>query len=119
MNEMGIKKDAAGTANASDMIGKNATKDIIAHALNKGKCAVYLKRDGWYMMPQLPEAEGEFVLLVSSKSEKYGIQVHKAPTYVWRRIDGSWNYSDIWKKAIAWKPEEPIPDWAPEVAAEE
>ena len=54
------KKTAASGANASDGTTKNGI-NIIAHELNKGKTAVYLKRDGWTIMPQLPTETGQYL----------------------------------------------------------
>ena len=122
MNEMGIKKDVAGTANASDNyqenVGHNLTPiNIIAHELNKGKSAVYLKRDGWTMMPQLPEEEGEYLLLY--RMEDGRVMRMTSSVWRWTNADGKLDFAPAWDEAIAWRPLPEIPAWAEEVAAEE
>ena len=63
-----IKKSAASSANASDT-KQNEAINIITQAIKDGKNAVYIKRDGWTLAPQLPRDEGQYTLLCGGVSE--------------------------------------------------
>ena len=105
------KRGAAEVGTICDTI-PNESKNIIAHELAKGKSAVYLKRDGWTMMPQLPEADGEYLLLY---------HVKKLVCFYTTRVfslGGKFYYDPTWDKAIAWQRIN-VPEWAQEIADEE
>ena len=60
---MDNKKSAASAANTGDTEVKNTATDIIAQAIAEGKSAVWFKRDGWTISPQLPTEEGNYLLV--------------------------------------------------------
>ena len=58
---MDNKKSAASAANTGDTEVKNIATDIIAQAIAEGKTAVWIKRDGWTISPQLPKEPGWYI----------------------------------------------------------
>lgn len=110
------KRDAAEVGTICDT-KPNESINIIAHELNKGKTAVYLKRDGWTMMPQLPTESGEYLVLTWTH--------YKDRAWVFMTILTVYNYPDrlqfgpTWDRVVAWRKVPKIPKWAQKLADEQ
>lgn len=111
------KKTAASGENASDGTTKNGI-NIIAHALNKGKCAVYLKRDGWITMPQMPGKEGNYEVVRWLPRQDGDVHLYVDVTSVVKTLNGL-SFSKLWNCTICWRPTPEIKDWMVEQAREE
>ena len=112
------KRDAAEVGTICDTNeDMNLTKNIIAQAIRQGKDAVYLKRDGWTMMPQLPTEEGEYLQI---RRGEYGF--HYWPVRWWKNgclKEVEWTDSPEYAiKIIAWRRLPDMPEWIEEEAAE-
>ena len=112
------KRDAAEAGTICDTIDMGTTKNIIAQVIREGKDAVYLKRDGWTMMPQLPTESGDYLQI-----RRANIYYYWPATWL---VDGllkniEWEDRAATDKygamhIIAWKKLPDIPEWAKEEA---
>ena len=109
------KRDAAEVGTICDT-KPNETINIIAHELNKGKCAVYLRRDGWTMMPQLPTETGHYLQIRRGES---GHLYYWPATWIAGGLlrDVEWVDRPQYQITIkAWQKLPDIPEWMKEEA---
>ena len=108
------KNSAACAENTSDT-NMNEAMNIITRAIEEGKNAVYIKRDGWTLAPQLPREEGQYTLLCGGVSEKG----HKF-TYCYTAWFFPWadDPAHGFDSCIAWRKIEK-PDWALDLIPQE
>lgn len=112
------KRDAAEVGTICDINeDMNLTKNIIAQAIREGKDAVYLKRDGWTMMPQLPTETGKYLQLRQREETVY----YWLSTWIegglfrdidWEDLTDADEYGRM--HIIAWQKLPNIPKWAQE-----
>jgi len=111
------KKRGAAEAETICDTKSNETINIIAHELNKGKTAVFLKRDGWTMMPQLPTETGKYLQIRQREETVYywlttWIEGGLFKDIDWEDLTDADQYGEM--HIIAWRKLPEIPEWAKE-----